>query len=160
MLSEQEKREIEAEVRVHDQRRGAATEALQIVQRHRGWVSAEAVKDVAELLGLTPDEVAGPATAYDLIFRRPVGRHVILICDNVSCWIMGYNPILEHLQRRLGIGLGGTTADGRFTLLPSACLGACDLAPVMMVDRSYYGKLAPERVPSILEKFGQGGSRG
>ena len=154
MLSEQEKREIEAEVRVHDQRRGAATEALQIVQRHRGWVSAEAVRDVAELLGLTPDEVAGLATAYDLIFRRPVGRHVILICDNVSCWIMGYNPILEHLQRRLGIGLGGTTADGRFTLLPSACLGACDLAPVMMVDYDLHTNLTADKVDEVLADYG------
>ena len=154
MLSEQEKREIEAEVRVHDQRRGAATEALQIVQRHRGWVSAEAVRDVAELLGLTPDEVAGLATAYDLIFRRPVGRHVILICDNVSCWIMGYNPILEHLQRRLGIGLGETTADGRFTLLPSACLGACDLAPVMMVDYDLHTNLTADKVDEVLADYG------
>jgi NADH-quinone oxidoreductase subunit E len=154
MLSEQEKREIEAEVRVHDLRRGAATEALQIVQRRRGWVSAEAVRDVAELLGLTPDEVAGLATAYDLIFRRPVGRHVILICDNVSCWIMGYNPILEHLQRRLGIGLGGTTADGRFTLLPSACIGACDLAPVMMVDYDLHTNLTADKVDEVLADYG------
>ena len=154
MLSEQEKREIQAEVRSHDARRGAATEALQIVQRHRGWVSPEAVRDVAEFLSLTVHEVDSIATVYDLIFRRPVGRHVILVCDSVSCWIMGYNPILDHLRRRLGIGLGETTADGRFTLLPSACLGACDLAPVMMVDNDLHTSLTTDKVDEVLANYG------
>lgn len=153
MLSEKEKREIEEELRNYDQRRGAATEALKIVQRHRGWVSEKAIRDVAEFLDMTPHELDSIATVYNLVFRRPVGRHIILICDSVSCWIMGYNPILEHLQQRLGIGLGETTEDERFTLLPSACLGACDLAPVMMVDDDLHGHLTADRVDEILARY-------
>jgi NADH-quinone oxidoreductase subunit E len=153
MLSEKEKREIGQELRKYDQRRGAATEALKIVQRHRGWVSEDAVRDVAEFLDMTPHELDSVATVYNLVFRRPVGRHVILICDSVSCWIMGYNPIVEHLQRRLGIGLGETTEDERFTLLPSACLGACDLAPAMMVDGDLHGLLTADSVDEILANY-------
>ena len=153
MLSEQEKLEIEAELRSYDQRRGAATEALKIVQRHRGWVSEEAIRDIAEFLDMTPHELDSIATVYNMVFRRPVGRHVILICDSVSCWIMGYNPLVEHLQRRLSIGLGETTQDGRFTLLPSVCLGACDLAPVMMVDNDLHGHLTVDTLDQVLADY-------
>ena len=124
-----------------------------MVQRRRGWVSDETVRDVAEILEMTPAEVDGVATFYSLIFRRPVGRHVILICDSVSCWTMGYDAIREHLKAKLGIGLGETSADGRFTLLPASCLGACDLAPVMMIDEELYGNLTPPKVDEILAKY-------
>jgi NADH-quinone oxidoreductase subunit E len=126
---------------------------LKIVQRHRGWVSDEAVCDVAQYLGLSPDEVEAVATFYTTIFRRPVGRHVILICDSVSCWIMGYVNLRDHLRRSLGIDLGQTTTDGRFTLLPNACLGVCEIAPAMMVDDQVYGHLTNERIDQILAEY-------
>lgn len=153
MLSDEERREIEAEVAIYAQKRAACIEALKVVQQHRGWVSDEALDDVAELLEMTPDELDGVATFYNLIFRKPVGRHVILICDSVSCWIMGYDNLLGHLRSRLGIDLGETTADGRFTLLPSVCLGACDRAPVMMVDDDLHLDLTPERIDQILAGY-------
>ena len=153
MLSEQERREIEHEMRNYDQRRGASTEALKIVQRHRGWVSEEAIHDVAEFLDMTVHELDSIATVYNLIYRRPVGRHVILLCDSVSCWIMGYNPLLDHLRERLGIELGETTEDDRFTLLPMACLGACDRAPVMMVDEDLHDHLTPEKIDQVLADY-------
>ena len=93
------------------------------------------------------------ATFYNFIFRRPVGRHVILVCDSVSCWIMGYDTIADHLQHRLGIGFGETTNDGRFTLLPNVCLGACDRAPAMMIDDQLYGELDAEKIDDILASF-------
>ncbi len=153
MLSEQEKEEIRAELRNYDQRRGASTEALKIVQRHRGWISEEAIHEVADFLDMTVHELDSIATVYNLIYRQPVGRHVILLCDSVSCWIMGYNPLLEHLRERLGIGLGETTEDGRFTLLPMACLGACDRAPVMMVDEDLHDFLTPEKIDQVLAQY-------
>jgi len=93
------------------------------------------------------------ATFYNLIYRQPVGRHVILLCDSVSCWIMGYDNLRDHLKSRLGIDLGGTTPDGRFTLLPSVCLGACDHAPVMMIDDDLHLDLTPERIDQILAGY-------
>ena len=153
MLSERERVKIEAELARHHDRRSAVTEALVIVQRARGWVSDEAVADLADFLGESAEEVDGIATFYSLIYRRPVGRHVILVCDSVSCWIMGYRTIREHLSKRLGIAFGETTADGRFTLLPVACLGACEQAPAMMVDEDLHGNLTAEKVDEILEQY-------
>ena len=153
MLSAEEKREIEAELAHYADKRGVLPDALKIVQRHRGWVSDEAVADLAEFLGMTPAEVDSIATFYSLIWRRPVGRHVILVCDSVSCWITGYASIREHLSHRLGISLGETTADGRFTMLPCACLGACEQAPVMMIDDDLHGQLTPEKVDEVLSRY-------
>ncbi len=153
MLTDEEKQEIAAELPRYAQRRAAGPEALKIVQRRRGWVSDEALRDVADLLGMTPDELDEVATFYNLIFRRPVGQHVILICDSVSCWVTGYQAMREQLTARLGIGLGETTADGRFTLLPIVCLGACDHAPAMMIDDTLYGDLDPAKIDAILAKY-------
>jgi len=153
MLTSEEKTAIQAECARYERKRGAVIEVLKMVQRRRGWVSDETVRDVAEVLEMTPAEVEGVATFYSLIFRRPVGRHVILICDSVSCWTMGYDAIREHFKAKLGIGLGDTSADGRFTLLPVSCLGACDLAPAMMIDEELYGNLTPPKVDDILAKY-------
>jgi NADH-quinone oxidoreductase subunit E len=153
VLSDEERREIEAEVAIYAQKRAACIEALKVVQQHRGWVSDEAIDDLAEMLEMNAAELDGVATFYNLIFRKPVGRHVILICDSVSCWIMGYDNLREHLKSRLGSDLGETTADGRFTLLPSVCLGACDHAPVMMVDDDLHLDLTPEKVDQILAGY-------
>ncbi len=111
------------------------------------------LKDVSGLLGISPDELDGIATFYSLIFRRPVGRHVILICDSVSCWVMGYEKILSHLRKRLGIGPGETSADGKFTLLPVACIGVCEHAPALIIDTEVYKDLDEERLDEILGKY-------
>lgn len=153
MLTEEEAQAIETEARSYPCRRGACVEALRIVQRHRGWISDESLREVAEFLEMTPDELDGVATFYSLIFREPVGKHVILICDSVTCWIMGYESLLEQLKSRLGIGLGETTEDGRFTLLPVACLGACDHAPAMMIDEELCTDLTIEKIDDILTKY-------
>lgn len=155
MLTNAERAAIEAEVRHYPQRRNACIDALQIVQRHRGWVSDEAVRDVAACLEISPEEVDSVATFYNLIFRRPVGEHVILLCDSVSCWVMGYERLREQLAARLGIGFGQTSADGRYTLLPIPCLGTCDHAPAMMIDAELYRDLTPERLDEILRVHGQ-----
>ncbi len=154
MLSDQEKQGIEAELENYEHKRAACVEALKIIQRSRGWVQDDGLHDAALALGMTEEELDGVATFYNLIFRRPVGRHVILICNTISCWIMGYNPVREHLSRRLEIEPGETSADGRFTLLPVPCLGACDHGPAMMIGNELYGDLTPGRIDAILEKYG------
>jgi NADH-quinone oxidoreductase subunit E len=153
MLTAEEKNEIEAEFPRYEQKRAVCVEALKIVQRHRGWVSDDVLIEVAEFLEMTPAELDGVATFYNLIFRKPVGKHIILVCDSVSCWIMGYERILQHLQERLGIVLGETTADGVFTLLPIVCLGACDQAPAMMIDDELYGNLDPAKIDEVLANY-------
>src|SRR5437763_14131952 len=105
-----------------------------VVQRHQGWLSDESLLDLSALLGISGADRDGVATFYDLIRRKPVGRHGPLICDSVSCWIMGSDRSRDHLCTSLNTQLGGTTADGRFTLLPIVCFGACDHAPDMMID--------------------------
>jgi NADH-quinone oxidoreductase subunit E len=153
MLSEKEIQEINAELGHCATKASASVEALNIVQHHRGWVSDEALKDVAALLEMTASELDAVATFYSFIFRREVGRHVILVCDSISCWVMGHNPLLDVLRTRLGIAFGETTEDRRFTLLPISCLGACDRAPVMMVDEDLYGPVTPEMMDEILRKY-------
>jgi NADH-quinone oxidoreductase subunit E len=153
MLSEHETEEIRQAAEGYPNRRAAVPDALLMVQRHHGWVSDEHIHDVAEILGLSEAEVESTATFYSLVFRRPVGRHVILLCDSVSCWLTGYDDLLAHISRLLGVGLGETTPDERFTLLPVACLGACDEAPAMMVDGALYGNLTPRRIEEILDRY-------
>ena len=153
MLTESEKKEIEAEARHYDYKRAACVDALKIVQRHRGWVSDESLRDVAEYLEMTPDELDNVATFYNLIFRKPVGKHVILVCDSVSCWIMGYERVRQRLSERLGISFGETTADERFTLLPIVCLGTCDHAPAIMIDGDLCRDVDPEKLDAILAQY-------
>lgn len=153
MLTQQEIAEIKEERQKYEEPQAAIVPALRIVQDRRRWVSDEHVRDLAHLLDLTAEEVDSVATFYSLIYRQPVGRHVILICDSVSCWIMGYNPLREYLQAKLGIAFGQTTTDDRFTLLPTACLGACDLAPVMMVDSDLHVQLTGEKIDQVLEQY-------
>ena len=126
---------------------------MKIVQRHRGWVSDEGLSDVAGMLDMTPDELDSVATFYNLIYRKPVGTHVIHVCNTISCWIVGQQEVFDHLRSRLKINWGETSADGRFTLLPIPCLGACDQAPAMMIDNEIYGDLTPQKLDAILEKI-------
>ena len=153
MLSAEERREIEAELPHYPHKQAACIEAMKVVQRHRGWVSDEAIKDLAAVLEMTPDELDSVATFYNLIFRRPVGRHVILLCDSVTCWIMGCGRLRQHLTARLGVRPGETSADGRFTLLPIACLGTCDHAPALMIDDDLHRDLDPMKLDEIVAKY-------
>ncbi|HJT88402.1 MAG TPA: NADH-quinone oxidoreductase subunit NuoE [Bryobacteraceae bacterium] len=153
MLTPEERAEIEAEFPHYPTREAVCIDAMKIVQKHRGWISDEALRDIGELLRMSPTDLDGVATFYNLIFRRPVGRHVIYVCDSVSCWIMGCESHFQHLTGRLGAKPGETTADGRFTLLPIVCLGACDHAPVMMVDSDLHVDIDTGKIDRILEEY-------
>jgi NADH-quinone oxidoreductase subunit E len=153
MLTAEERREIENEFPHYATRRAVCIDALKIVQRHRGWVSDDALEDIGDLLDMSPAELDSVATFYNLIFRRPVGRHVIYVCDSVSCWIMDSERQFDYLAKQLNIRAGETTGDGRFTLLPIVCLGACDRAPVMLVDDDLHIELEPAKIDRILENY-------
>lgn len=155
-LTQTERQAIEAEMAHYEQPSAATIEALKIVQRERGWVSDEAVADIADLLGTSTAAVDSVASFYNLIYRKPVGRHVIHVCDSISCWITGGESLTAQLKERLGIDVGQTTADGRFTLLPIVCLGTCDRAPAMLIGRDTHRDLEEvdaARLEHILEKY-------
>jgi len=153
MLTEKEKTAIRDEMKLYPYPHAACVDALKIVQSHRGWISDESVRDVAGFLGMSPDEVDGVATFYSRIYRHPVGRHIILICDSLSCLVMGCDTVYGHISGKLGIRFGETTPDGRFTLLPVSCLGDCDHAPAMMVNHELYDDLTIEKIDKLLEKY-------
>jgi NADH-quinone oxidoreductase subunit E len=153
MLTEEEIKEINEEIKQYPYPAGACIDALKIVQKHRGWVSDDSVKAIALILKISNEEVDSVATFYSRIYRKPVGRNVILICDSVSCMIMGYESLYEHISKKLGISFGGTTEDNRFTLLPNSCLGDCDNAPAMMINTDHFNRLTTEMIDELLERY-------
>ncbi|HEX6892848.1 MAG TPA: NADH-quinone oxidoreductase subunit NuoE [Chryseolinea sp.] len=153
MLTTHEKHEIDEAIRLVPVRKAAGIEALKIVQEHRRWVSDESLHDIASYMGMSVEELDSVATFYNMIFRKPVGRHIILLCDSISCWVMGYEEIQEYFKKNLGIGLGETTSDGRFTLLPNCCLGTCDCAPALMIDNDLHRNLSINQLDEILKKY-------
>jgi len=130
---------------------GSSIDTFEIVQRRRGSVSDESVRDIAGHVGMSPTDVDSVATFHYLTFRKPVGRHVIMVCDSVSCWIMGYDRMRRHLQDRPGIELGKTPP--RITLRCSrfVCLGRCDHVPAMMVHRDLHSDLEPQKIDTGRE---------
>ena len=153
MLTEEEIQEIRSEISQYPFPAVACIDALKIVQHHRGWVSDESVKDIAQLLSISNEEVDSVATFYSRIYRKPVGRNVILICDSVSCMVMGYESLYVYISKKLGISFGGTTSDGRFTLLPISCLGDCDNAPAMMINYDHFNRLTIEKIDELLAQY-------
>lgn len=153
MLTTEEKNEIEKAIGLVPYKKAACIEALKVVQEHRRWISDESLNDIAVYMEMTPEELESVATFYNLIFRRPVGRHIILLCDSISCWVMGFESIQHYLKERLGITFGETTNDGCFTLLPNPCLGTCDCAPALMIDNDLYRNVTNEQLDEILKKY-------
>jgi NADH-quinone oxidoreductase subunit E len=152
-LSASERAAIEQEMHHYEDPRAASIEALKIVQKARGWVPDGAAEAIGAVLGIPASDVEGVATFYSQIFRQPVGRHIIRVCDSMTCFIGGHESLLSSIQVQLGIGLGQTSTDGRFTLLPVCCLGNCDKAPTLMIDDDTFGDVHPEAVAKLLEGY-------
>ena len=150
------------EIRTHyHNARAASVSVMRWVQRRDGYISDAALQDVAEYLELPASDLEGLATFYNLLFRKPVGNHVIKVCDSVSCWMCGYESVRDRLRNCLGIEYGVTTEDGAFTLLPVVCLGNCDNAPTLMINDDLYDRVSPDAVDSILKAVrGHGGDHG
>jgi NADH-quinone oxidoreductase subunit E len=152
-LTEIERQAIDHEIALLPHKSAAVIEALKIVQKHRRWISDESIQAIARYLDMSPAEVDSVATFYNLIFRKPVGRHVILLCDSISCYVMGYGKLYTALQEKLNIKFGETSADHCFTLLPNACLGCCDHAPALMIDEDLYRYATVEMLDHILSNY-------
>ncbi len=152
-LRESERTAIEKAAADFPHRRSALIPALRIVQESRGYVDREAMCDVAAAFALHPMEVEEVATFYTMINTRPVGEHLIQVCRSISCFIMGSNPLIRHLEQKLGITLGETTKDGKFSLVAVECLGSCGTAPVMQVNEDYHENLTPAKVDEILGRL-------
>jgi len=142
--------EIKAEMSDYEVKSAVSIEALKIVQKHRRWVSDECLVAVAELLEISPVQLEGVATFYNLIYRQPVGKTVIHYCDSVTCWMLGSDSVRERLCRHLNVELGEMSEDGEYTVLPIVCLGACDHAPVAMVGDELKLDLTEDAVNKIL----------
>jgi NADH-quinone oxidoreductase subunit E len=159
VLTAKEIEAIEHECSLYEIRPAAAIDALQIVQSERRWISDESLYAIADMLDMSATELEGVATFYNLIYRRPVGEHVIHLCDSISCWLHDYQTIAEHLRKTLKIEFGQTTADGKITLLPNVCLGCCDKAPALMLDGELIESLNIEVINNLLQGL-KGGKNG
>jgi NADH-quinone oxidoreductase subunit E len=153
MLSDTERRELEDAVKHYPNKRGATIDALLTIQRRRGWISDDSLLEISQFLGMTVEDVDSIATFYNLIFRKPLGRHVAFMCDSISCWIKGCEQVQEQIKKLYDVDLGQTTADGRLTVLPIACLGQCERAPALMIDQDVYGDVTPEQIEQIVEQY-------
>ena len=154
MLTQPEKQALDHEAEHYEHKQALTIEALKIVQEHRGWISDDAVKDIANYLECDPAEVDSVATFYNQIYRRPVGEKVVQVCTSISCWIMGSDAVEQRFREKLGISLGETTGDNKITLVPNQCLGLCDHAPCIQVKAKLWGDLeTPESVDKALEEI-------
>ncbi|MFP5259494.1 MAG: NADH-quinone oxidoreductase subunit NuoE [Acidobacteriota bacterium] len=136
--------------------REAAVDVMYALQRHYGYLCDEAMHRAADLLGMTTLELESLATFYDYLYRRPVGRYVIHVCDSVICWMFHQDSIFDYLCRTLGVAPGDTTEDGLFTVLPAACIGNCHNAPTMLINGRFYDRLTPERIDAVLAELRRG----
>jgi NADH-quinone oxidoreductase E subunit len=152
-FSEQMLRQVEEVCRRYPTRMAALLPVLSLAQEEHGWLSGEVLDAVADLLEVPRAHVRSVASFYLFFRTAPVGRHLVMLCDNLTCMLHGAESLLEYLSRKLGIPEGGTTPDGRFTLIPMECIGGCDTPPAMLVDKDFYGNLTPEKVDEILEKY-------
>ena len=135
-----------------DRRQSALMAALRIAQDEHGWLSPELIELVAEVIGVPPVRAYEVATFYSMYDLAPVGRHKINVCTNISCMLRGSDEIVAHLQKKLGVTFGETTADGKFTLKEAECLAACAGAPMMQLDHDYHENLTPQRIDEILDE--------
>jgi NADH-quinone oxidoreductase subunit E len=156
LLSEASRAEIDRWIAKYppDRKQAAVMAALRIAQdQNGGWLSVDLIEAVAEYLEMPPIAVHEVATFYTMYDLKPVGRHKVCVCTNISCQLNGSSRIMGHLRKKLGVNPGETTPGGKFTLKEVECLGACGGAPMMMVDKTYYENLTPEKVDQILDQL-------
>lgn len=156
MLPEEQKKRLETQIAAADHPRELVVDVLFALQAHYGYVTDEAVAEAAGLLGITAMEVEEVATFYTFVYRRPVGKYVIHVCDSVICWLEGGQTLQEYLSQKLSIQPGQTTADGLFTLLPVCCIGYCDRAPAVLINKKAYGPLTTEKIDRLLAELRNG----
>jgi NADH-quinone oxidoreductase subunit E len=137
-------------------RQAALLPVLWVAQETWGWISREAVEEVARVLDLTPAFIEGVVTFYTMYNLEPMGRHLLQFCTSISCHLNGADRLVEHCSKKLGIGLGQTTPDGRFTLTEVECIAGCDRAPSLMVNDRYFEPMTPEKLDALIETLASG----
>ncbi|MDR3566962.1 MAG: NADH-quinone oxidoreductase subunit NuoE [Syntrophobacteraceae bacterium] len=153
MLPDELKVKLREVIAAAESPREKAIDVMFEIQELQGWMSDQAMVEAAELLGMTPLELEELATFYDYIYRSPVGKYVIKVCDSTVCWLEGRRRVVDYIASRLAIPMGGTSADGLFTLLPVCCIGYCDRAPAMVINKRVFGNLTPEKIDRILSQL-------
>jgi NADH-quinone oxidoreductase subunit E len=157
MLPAEIKAKLQEELDAVAHKRELAIDVLTAVQAHYGYLSDAAVEEAGELLEMTSLEIDELATFYTFLYREPVGKYVLHVCDSVICWMAGEENLVAHLCKKLGIGMGETTADGLFTLLPVCCIGYCDRSPAILVNRKVHGPLTVESLDRLIDELRDGG---
>ncbi|MFB3895850.1 MAG: NADH-quinone oxidoreductase subunit NuoE [bacterium] len=150
MLSESIIQSLNELIKIYPNNRSALLPALNLVQQEMGYISVDSMRDIAVFLDIEPIEVEETMSYYTTFHREPIGKYLIQVCTNISCSLLGAEHLVEYLKQKLGIGINQTTPDKKFTLVTVECLGACDTAPVMMINQEYYHKLTPEKIDAIL----------
>jgi NADH-quinone oxidoreductase subunit E len=153
MIPEELEKSLKKDIEQVEHPRELVVDVMFAIQEHYGYLTDEGVQETAGLLGMSALEVEQLATFYTFIFREPVGRYVIHVCDSVVCWMDGYDSVRDYLCQKLDIQPGQTTPDGLFTLLTVCCIGYCDRSPAMLINRKAYGNLTVEKIDSILAKL-------
>ena len=147
-------------VSLYPEPRSAMIPLCHLAQEQDGWLTPEAMRDIAGLVGVTPTEVYGTATFYDMLHTEPVGSHVVAVCTNIACLLNGAAELLEHAESTLGINAGGTTADGVVTLEEAECLADCDRTPCVQVNHRYVGAQTPESFDQLIADLRSGARSG
>ena len=150
MLSQAACQHIQTLISRYPQKRSALIPSLQLAQKEAGYLSNETISEIARIFDLSPNEVYEVASFYTMLYKKPMGKYVIQVCTNISCLICNAEEIVTHLIGKLGIQLGQTTPDGKYTLLEVECLGSCGTSPVIQINEQYYEELTPEKVDRIL----------
>jgi NADH-quinone oxidoreductase E subunit len=153
MLSTETRQKIESLKKVYETNQSALIPALHVAQADQGWLSEDTQREVAHILGITPQSVRQVVTFYTMFNQKPVGRHMIQVCRNISCSLLGAQRLQKQIQEKLGIEDGETTQDGRFTFVSVECLGSCGTAPVLMVNDRYHENVTPLEVDRLLEEL-------
>jgi NADH-quinone oxidoreductase subunit E len=144
-----------------ERRRSAVLPLLYIAQQEYGYCTPDAIRDVAGIVGVEPTEVESVVGFYTLFYDKPIGKHVVQVCNDLPCALRGSDQFLDHACQKLGLNKqqvehgGETTADGEFTLEAVVCLAACDKAPVMQIDLEYFERLTPEKFDRIVDEMGR-----
>jgi NADH-quinone oxidoreductase subunit E len=153
MLSEKAIGEINKIKSKYQDARSCLLPSLYVVQRESGWIAPDAMAAIGELLNVPKATVKGTATFYAMFIHKPMGRHLIQLCTNVACMVMGAERLVDMLKEKYGLVPNGTTADGRFSLVIMECIGACGTAPAMLVDTNFHDNLTEENIVKILETY-------
>jgi NADH-quinone oxidoreductase E subunit len=153
MLSENTHQQIQFLIGKYPKKRSALIPSLQLAQKEIGYLSTDAMKEIAGIFELSPNEVYEVASFYTMFYKKPVGKYVIQVCTNISCLLCNAEQIVDHLTKKLGIKLGETSPDNKYTLLEVECLGSCGTSPVVQINEDYYEDLTPEKLDRILDSL-------